>query len=213
MPIRVLVVDDEPAIRELLTEYLCGRGLDVVAVADGESARDRLDRAPPDLLLVDLKLPGIDGIDVLRVASARVPPVPAILMTGFGAVESAVAAFHAGARDHLAKPFRLRDLYACVERVLAAAARDRRAAWADAAMELLVAAELVETEADADTLVASLLGLLEAAPSGAESPILLRDTPGPNSLPLGERGWIDAPAPAARPCIRAVHDALGRVGR
>jgi DNA-binding response OmpR family regulator len=211
MPIRVLVVDDEPAIRELLTEYLRGRGMDVVAVEDGEAARTVLQRDPPDLLVIDLKLPGIDGIDVLRVASACAPPVPAVMITGFGSVEIAIDALHAGGRDFLAKPFRLRDLYASVERVLATAARDRRANWADAAMSLLVNAEIAETEADAESLVPVLLQLLEGAPGGA--PPVLRHAPGPNSLPLGADRWLDAPTPAARPCIRAVHDALRRVGR
>ena len=99
MPIRVLVVDDEPAIRELLTEYLRGRGMEVTAVVDGESARVSLEREPPDLVLTDLKLPGIDGVEVVRLASACVPPVPSLMMTGFGSVESAVAAFTSGARE------------------------------------------------------------------------------------------------------------------
>ncbi|MDP2308309.1 MAG: response regulator [Pseudomonadota bacterium] len=211
MPIRVLVVDDEPGIRELLTEYLGGRGMDVVAVGDGETALGVLQRDPPDLVLVDIKLPGIDGIDVVNMATACVPPVPAVMMSGFSSADAAVAAFNAGARDCLAKPFRLRDLYACVERVLATAARDRRAAWADAAMALLLRSEIAETPEDAEALVPALLELLEAAPDGARA--ILRDTPGPSSLPLGAGRWIDPPIPAGRPCIRAVHEALGRVGR
>ncbi|MDP2313213.1 MAG: response regulator [Pseudomonadota bacterium] len=213
MPTRVLVVDDEPAIRELLTEYLRGRGMDVVPVADGESARARLERDPPDVVVTDLKLPGLDGIEVVQLAQARVPPVPAVMITGFGSVETTVAAFDAGVRCYLQKPFRLRDLYEQVQRVLADADTARRAAWAVAASELLLRAEIAADADAAEALVPDLLHLLEGAPLGAQ--VTLRDAPDAPALPLGETRWLDVQplSPVARPYIRAVHEALLRAGR
>ncbi|MFN7142549.1 MAG: response regulator, partial [Myxococcota bacterium] len=131
MPTRVLVVDDEPPIRELLVEYLRGRGLSADAVSTGEEGRARIAQEPWDLVLTDLKLPGIDGIEVLRAAVAR--DVPTVLMSACGTVESVVEAYALGAREYLSKPFRLRDAWDVVARVLAAAARDRRRAWQSAA--------------------------------------------------------------------------------
>jgi DNA-binding response OmpR family regulator len=210
MPIRVLVVDDEPAIRELLTEYLRGRGLIVNAVADGEAAQVLLEREPPDIVLTDLKLPGVDGIEVVRRAAACDPAVPALMMTGFGTVDTAVSAFTAGARDYLAKPFRLRDLYASLERVLLAAQRDRRHAWASTAMDLLARAETVEAPADAERLVPELAALVRAAPERASLAVFLRAEP--DAHPLGASRWVTlSPAlPALLPYVRAVDAALRR---
>ncbi len=210
MPVRVLVVDDEPAIRELLAEYLRGRGMDVAVVPDGEQGRDAIGREPPDLVLTDLKLPGIDGIEVLRAAASG--GVPAVLMTGFGTVETAVDAYAAGARDYVLKPFRLRDLYAALEQALADAGRDRRRAWAEQAFALTVAAHEAAEPEQADALVARLVELVRALP-GAEHAALRSETTG-GGKPLGGRRWIDAPpVPEARALIAAVHAALLRLGR
>ncbi len=213
MTTRVLVVDDEPAIRELLVEYFRGRGMDVVAVADGEAARLRLQQDPPDVVVTDLKLPGLNGVEVVRAASAGASPVPCVVMTGYGTVDLTVAAFTAGARDYLSKPFRLRDLHDAVERAMVASARDRRAAWAAAAVDLLARADVTEEVADAEALVPVLLALLASAPESSRASV--HATSGPDSLPLGATRWLDmAPAVAAhRPYIRAVHHALSRAGR
>lgn len=211
MPIRVLVVDDEPAIRELLTEYLRGRELTVSAVSDGESAMVLLEKDPPDIVLTDLKLPGVDGVEVVRRAAACAPAVPALMMTGFGTVDTAVAAFTAGARDYLAKPFRLRDLYASLERVLAAAERDRRGAWASEAVALLARAETV-TDADAaEALLPTLDALLRAAPEPVTLAVYSHATS--DALPLGPARWavLTPPSPGLRPYVRAVDAALRRV--
>ncbi|HEV8633623.1 MAG TPA: response regulator [Chloroflexota bacterium] len=108
----VLVVDDEPSLRQLLSEVLVADlGVRVAAAADGCEALELARAEPPDLVLLDLRLPGVDGIDVLR--QLRTDPatrsVPVIVVTAAdaGHVEHAVAA---GADDWIAKPFDLDDL-------------------------------------------------------------------------------------------------------
>lgn len=209
MSLRVLVVDDETAIRELLAEYLQGRGLDVSTAPDGERAAARIAEDPPDVVLSDLKLPGIDGIDVVRAACGN---VPCVLMTGFGTVETAVEAFGNGAAGYVLKPFRLRDVYTQIVRAHTAATKRRSQEWAASAMALIGAAELAHAPEAALALVPTLITLLRQLPGGGGS---VCGEPTTNARPLGNTHWIsDIPdTPEARGLVRAVHTALVRAGR
>lgn len=201
MSTRVLVVDDEPPIRELLVEYLRGRGMSAEAVSDGEDARARLAGEPWGLVVTDLKLPGIDGVEVLRAALAR--DVPTVLMSACGTVDAVVEAHALGARAYLAKPFRLRDAWEVIAGVLAAAARDRRRAWQSSAFELLAAAAAAPDPAAAEALLAPLGALVDAF-----------GEPGVEWRPLGATRWIEVPArPEVTLLVDAVHAALVRTGR
>lgn len=203
---RVLLVDDEPAIREMLCEYLRGRGLEVHEAPDAETAVARLDRERPDVVLTDLKLPGNDGISVIRAATTW--SVPAVMMTGFATVESAIEAHAAGARAYLLKPFRLRDLYAALERATQRAESERRAQWAEAALALVVDAERADDLGAAEALVPALESLLRRAPGGGHVQF------GTHGLPLGARRAVsvDPMTPELRICVEAVARALDRVG-
>jgi DNA-binding response OmpR family regulator len=213
MPIRILVVDDEPSIRELLAEYLRGRGLEVETVGDAETALERLADAPPDVVITDLKLPGLDGVEVVRAATGRPTPVPTVMMTGFATVESAIAALTSGAQDYLLKPFRLRELHAAVERALAGGRRAHAARWALSATALLARAETVGTGDEAEALPGALVALL-AGMTGVDR-VEVRDDAAPGAHALGARRYLTlAPEPAgASAYIRSVHLALTRHGR
>lgn len=203
---RVLLVDDEPAIREMLCEYLRGRGLDVHEAPDAETAVARLDRERPDVVITDLKLPGNDGISVIRAATNW--SVPAVMMTGYATVESAIEAHAAGARGYLLKPFRLRDLYAALERATTIAEAERRARWSEAALALLLDSERAEDEGAAEALVPALESLLRRAPGV----VYLRF--GESGHRLGVRRAVDVEpmTPEVRLCVEAVARALDRVG-
>ena len=113
---RVLVVDDEASIRDLLSKTLALADYDVDAASDGRMAIDRLRIIPYDLLITDLKMPGVDGLSVIREARRLKPDMPVIIITGFSTEASAIEAVNLGVSGYLTKPFR-------VPRVLAAAAK------------------------------------------------------------------------------------------
>lgn len=109
-PPTVLVVEDEAALRELIAESLEAQGFAVAQAADATDATERLAGFAYDALVVDLRLPDADGMEVLDAALARYPEIKAVVMTGFGGVEEAVKAIKRGAIDFLIKPFQLGQL-------------------------------------------------------------------------------------------------------
>lgn len=113
---RVLVVDDEATIRDLLSKTLALAEYDVDLAPDGRAALDRLRMIPYDLLITDLRMPGVDGLTVIREARRLKADLPVIIITGFSNEASAIEAVNLGVSGYLTKPFR-------VPRVLAAAAK------------------------------------------------------------------------------------------
>jgi DNA-binding response OmpR family regulator len=113
---RVLVVDDEASIRDLLSKTLALAEYDVDLAPDGRTALERLRILPYDLLITDLKMPGVDGLAVIREARRLKADIPVIIITGFSTEASAIEAVNLGVSGYLTKPFR-------VPRVLAAAAK------------------------------------------------------------------------------------------
>lgn len=118
---RVLVVEDDPTVREVVVRYLEREGLIVDAVSDGEAAIEHANAHWPDLVVLDLMLPRLDGIDVCRILRARAP-VPVIMLTARGDEDDRVAGLEIGADDYVAKPFSPRELTARVKAVLRRAA-------------------------------------------------------------------------------------------
>ena len=104
-PATLLVADDDPGLRESLERTLTREGYRVLLAPDGNAALERLRGGGIDLVLTDLKMPGLTGIEVLRAAKAIAPDVDVILLTAFGTVEEAVRAMKDGAYDFLTKPF------------------------------------------------------------------------------------------------------------
>ena len=107
---RVLVVDDEPSMREMLQIVLRRDGYDVVVAQNGRQAIDELKRAPVDLLLSDIRMPDVSGVEVLRVAKELNSDVVAFMMTAFASTDTAVEAMRLGAVDYFTKPFSMDEL-------------------------------------------------------------------------------------------------------
>jgi two-component system response regulator HydG len=117
-PATLLVADDDPGLRESLQRTLTRAGYQVVLATDGRAALERLRGGGMDLVLTDLKMPGLTGIEVLRAAKAIAPDVDVILLTAFGTVEEAVSAMKDGAYDFITKPFRGEQLLKLVAKAL-----------------------------------------------------------------------------------------------
>ncbi len=113
---RVLIVDDEPDMVENCTRALSRAGYECLTAGDGQRGLALLESGRPDVLLTDLKMPGLDGMELLRRARAIDPDLPVIIITGFATFESAVAAVKEGAFDYLPKTFSLDQLQVAVDR-------------------------------------------------------------------------------------------------
>ena len=124
-PARILVVDDEKLIRWSVTERLQRNGYDVVSAESGEQALELVAAQPPDLMLLDVRLPGIDGVQTLQRALSVHPELAVLMMSAHSTVDIAVEAMKRGALDFLVKPFPFQALDAAVERAIATA-RTRR---------------------------------------------------------------------------------------
>jgi len=113
---RILVVDDEETIRELLLKTLALAEYEVDVAPDGRTAVDRMRMIQYDLLITDLRMPGVDGLTVIREARRLKADIPVTILTGYSSEASAIEAINLGVQGYLTKPFR-------VPRVLAAAAK------------------------------------------------------------------------------------------
>lgn len=115
---RILVLDDEEIIRQLLKETLSARGYEVETAADGKTALELIKKSIFDLLITDVKMPGMSGLDVLREIKKTNPYLEVIVVTGYPTIEAAVDAIKMGAYDFICKPFDLPQFFPVVERCL-----------------------------------------------------------------------------------------------
>ena len=115
---RVLVVDDERVIREILADFLTLEGFWVRTAEDGSAALAELERHPYDLVISDLKMPRMGGIELLDQISRTSPNVLTVIMTGFGTVETAIDAMKRGAYDYVLKPFKIEEVIHIIQRGL-----------------------------------------------------------------------------------------------
>ncbi len=114
-PIQILVVDDERGPRELLESALLEEGYQVTAAKNGEEACQIFDEKKFELVITDFKMPGLNGIKLLKRIKTRAPETLVILITGYASLSSAIHAIREGAYDYLTKPFQLDELYIVVK--------------------------------------------------------------------------------------------------
>lgn len=114
----ILIVDDEAKMARLLELQLAQAGYSTQTAASGEEGLRQLRQQPPNLLLTDLRLPGMDGLAFLRAAREEIPGLPVVVMTAHGSIETAVEAMKAGASDYLLKPFAMEELRLIIRKEL-----------------------------------------------------------------------------------------------
>src|SRR5262250_3160564 len=117
-PATLLVADDDPGLRESLERTLTREGYRVVLASDGRAALERVQAGGVDLIVTDLRMPGLTGLELLRAAKAIMPDVDVILLTAFGTIEEAVKAMKDGAYDFLTKPVQRAQLQRVIRQAL-----------------------------------------------------------------------------------------------
>lgn len=115
---RVLIVDDHLSMAETIADGLAETGYDTVALSSSREASERLQKEPFDALVTDLRMPDIDGLELLKISRHSKPSRPVIVMTAFSAVESAIESIRQGAFHYLTKPFKLDELDLFLHRAL-----------------------------------------------------------------------------------------------
>lgn len=116
---RLLVVDDDAQIRMVLSDRLEASGYEVLQAENGLKAIEQVENLPPDVVLLDMQMPVMDGMEVLSILEKTAPQLPVIILTAHGSIETAVEAMKRGAADYLPKPCRPDHILLVVERVLA----------------------------------------------------------------------------------------------
>ena len=115
---RIMIVDDERIVRESLFHWFEKEGHSVDAASSGMAALEKLEKVPFDLLFVDIKMPGMDGIELLGRVKAEYPDTIVIIITAYGSIETAIKAMQAGAADYLLKPFKPDQLTLVMEKIV-----------------------------------------------------------------------------------------------
>ncbi len=115
---RVLVIDDDPGVRDYMEALVSRQGYRVFAVADGEQALQSLDDTRPDVVTLDVVLPGMDGLETLSRLKQRIPDIPVVMLSGHGQARTIVEAMRLGASDFLRKPFEVEELELAFQKAL-----------------------------------------------------------------------------------------------
>ncbi len=165
-PKRVLVVDDEPSVREMLADFLELNNFVCMQANNGEAAVDYTKREKFDLVIMDIRMPGVSGMDALRAIKEDTPEQPVVMVTAVNEVETAVEAMRLGAYDYVMKPFILRDMLIVIDHAIKGRAQqfDRMPEPDDfdAPMTIAVGTPL---EDDPDELREELLSIVESISS------------------------------------------------
>ena len=128
-PIRILIVDDEPVIRETLSEFLNAHPYEAVACESGEAALEQMTTSFFDVLICDVSLPGLDGIEVLEKVKIISSETSVLLITAYATVEMAIEAFQKGAYDYLMKPINLHEVREKIVRLMELRDLDKQVQW------------------------------------------------------------------------------------
>jgi two-component system NtrC family response regulator len=189
MPQTVLVIDDDNNMRWVIRRALTQAGYNVAMAASGEEGLELLAQEPIDLVLLDLKMPGLDGLGVLRRFRQGPADVPVILLTAYASVQTAVEAMKLGATDYLSKPFDVEALKLAVERAL----RERALAHEVARLRAQVSALAARPEiVGKSAVMAELLGRLSAV-AAAAGHVLVTGEPGTGKRLLARAMHLSAP--------------------
>src|SRR6516165_6165912 len=150
---RVLVVDDEKVIREILSDFLTMEGYVVRTVEDGQAALRELQRRSYNLVISDLKMPNMGGLELLEQIEEQNINVLTVIMTGFGTVETAIEAMKKGAYDYILKPFKVEEVVHIVQRGLDRQRLEQENIRLKEALSIYKISEAISTSLNVDTVL------------------------------------------------------------
>ncbi len=172
---RILVVDDERVIREILAEFLTLEGYVVAAVEDGQKAIEELRLRPYDLVISDLKMPRVSGLQLLEKLAEENINVLTVIMTGFGTVETAIEAMKRGAYDYILKPFKVEEVIHVVQRGLYRQQLQAENIRLREALTIYKVSEALATSVDLDHILDTILKAALAETDADVATLHLRD--------------------------------------
>src|SRR5499427_9346896 len=154
---RILVVDDEKVIREILADFLNMEGYVVHTVEDGAEALKELHRRSYNLVISDLKMPNMGGLELIQRITEEGLPVLTVIMTGFGTVETAIEAMKKGAYDYILKPFKVEEVVHIVQRGLDRQRLQQENIRLKEALSIYKISEAIATSLSLDTILELIL--------------------------------------------------------
>lgn len=107
---QILIVDDNAEIREIVQEYLADSDCQIEGASNGKEALEKYNKNPYDIIITDLKMPGISGIELIKLLKQKTDAIEFIIITGYASVDTAIEAVRIGAFDYIVKPFRMEEL-------------------------------------------------------------------------------------------------------
>ena len=159
---RILVVDDEQVIRDILADFLASEGFVVEAVESGEQALEKLKDKHYDLMITDLKMPAMGGLELLAAVQERKLPVVTVIMTGFATVETAIQAMKQGAYDYILKPFKVDEVVQIIRRGLEQQRLQRENVQLREVMNLYKVSEALSSSLSLERLLQILIETVQA---------------------------------------------------
>ena len=174
MPDRLLLIEDEDVVRAAIAQWLDRAGYQVDQATSGEEALERLTEGQYDLLLVDIDLPGIDGLDCLRTVVDSGSHAAALVISGYGSLDRVVQSMHLGAQRFLSKPFTPQDLLEAVQDILQRRGREREAHRRNAFRPMMEMSHGMMVAAQAPEIWDSYLESLLLATEADEGALYLR---------------------------------------
>ncbi|MDO8530611.1 MAG: response regulator, partial [Dehalococcoidia bacterium] len=175
---KILIVDDEAPVRESLMRVLRAVSYQVDGAASGAEALEKLAASPCDLLVADIRMPGMDGLEMMRQAKKRDPHVACLFLTGYGTIDTAIEALDLGVQGFVLKPVAPDKLLRSVEQALARVRADRETSRLRALTPLLEVSRALVAEVDLESLFSLILKLVQQETRADRASLMMVDDGG-----------------------------------
>lgn len=173
---RILIADDEPQIVKVCVQMLSDSGYRVRGVTSGQEAVECLEAEPFDLLVIDIRMPEVDGLTVLRWAMSLDPNLTCVVITGYATMDRVIGAMNSGARGFLLKPFGMEEFQGTIEAALAQRRKEQEWQRMRAQLPILIISQTLMAEGDVEDLSSRLLEVVARQMGAARAALLLLDS-------------------------------------